>query len=76
MAHFRAKLGGLGQHPRGEFFFVDRGVLGKIPTFASFLNYEKHPPLFIIRFIIEFIIHDSFYECGHRCMNALYESAL
>ena len=34
-AIFCSKLGGLGQHPRGEFFFVDRGIFVKIAIFAN-----------------------------------------
>ena len=33
--HFCSKLGGLGQHPRGKFFFVDPRILGEIAIFPN-----------------------------------------
>ena len=59
-----------------SFFFVDRGIFGKTAIFASFCKLCKSPPPVIIRFRIQFIIENSFYERADRFMNAFHEPVL
>ena len=45
MGHVRSKLGGLGHHPWGEFFFWLPGFfLEKLPFLPVFENYENLLP--------------------------------
>ena len=58
--------GGGGQHRRGEFFLVEGGFFVKRAIFANLCKIGNHTLLFIILFITQFVIQNSFYEHADR----------